>query len=178
MLQWVIQRRAEVSGRCLLLHRLCCKSRKLQGHEFFVKTRNGKQSPIRINAIALSKSPVSLTLGDEVPHIFTRKPRLFRPLEFLTLGAKRLLQHNRTNSRQWTRRIYEYTPSPADPKAPQSWALHKSGVGGGHEFPNVPENKTRCGFVLERIKIGEARQPLSVCRLNLSIPIPSTLRSH
>ena len=26
---------------------LCCKSRKLQGHEFFAKTRNGKQSPIR-----------------------------------------------------------------------------------------------------------------------------------
>jgi len=26
------------------------------------------------------------------PHIFTRKPRL-RPLEFLILGAKRLLQH-------------------------------------------------------------------------------------
>ena len=33
-------------------------------------------------------------LSDEVPHIFTRKPRL-RPLEFLILGAKRLLQHNR-----------------------------------------------------------------------------------
>src|SRR5262249_44099100 len=72
----------------------CCKSRKLQGHEFFAKTRNGKQSAIRIDAIALSKSPVSLTLGDEVPHIFTRKPRL-RPLKFLILGAKRLLQHYR-----------------------------------------------------------------------------------
>jgi hypothetical protein len=73
--------------------RLCCKSRKLQGHEFFAKTRNGKQSPIRTGAIALSKSPVSSTLGDEVPHIFTRKLRL-RPLEFLIFGAKRLLQHN------------------------------------------------------------------------------------
>jgi len=73
--------------------RLCCKNRKSQGHEFFAKTRNGKQSLIRIDAIALSKSPVSLTLGDEVPHIFTRKPRL-RPLEFLILGAKRLLRHN------------------------------------------------------------------------------------
>jgi hypothetical protein len=52
------------------------------------------QSPIRIGAIALSKSPVSLTLGDEAPHIFTRKSRL-RPLEFLTLGAKRLLQSKR-----------------------------------------------------------------------------------
>ena len=69
-----------------------------RGHEFFAKTRNGKQSPIRIDAIALSKSPVSLTLGDEVPHIFTRKPRL-RPLEFLILGAKRLLQHNQETKR-------------------------------------------------------------------------------
>jgi len=39
----------------------CCKSRKLQGHEFFAKTQNRKQSPIRIAAIALPKSPVSLT---------------------------------------------------------------------------------------------------------------------
>ena len=49
----------------------------------------------------------------------------------------------------------EYTPSPADPKAPQSLALHKLGVGGGYEIPNIPENKTRCGFGLERIKIRE-----------------------
>ena len=74
--------------------RLCCKSRKLQGHEFFAKTRNGKQSPIRITSIALPKSPVSLTCGDEVPHIFTRKPRQ-QPAEFLITSAKRLLQHNR-----------------------------------------------------------------------------------
>ena len=41
--------------------RLCCKSRKLQGYDFFAKTRNGKQSPIRMTSIALPKSPVSLT---------------------------------------------------------------------------------------------------------------------
>ena len=67
---------------------------KVAGPRIFREKRNGKQSPIRIDAIALSKSPVSLTLGDAVPHIFTRKSRL-RPLEFLILGAKRLLQHNR-----------------------------------------------------------------------------------
>jgi hypothetical protein len=66
---------------------------KVAGPRIFREKRNGKQSPIRIDAIALSKSPVSLTLGDAVPHIFTRKSRL-RPLEFLILGAKRLLQHN------------------------------------------------------------------------------------
>ena len=90
---------------------LCRKSRKLQGHDFFAKTRNRKQSPIRIDAVALSKSPVNLTLGNEVPHIFTRKPHL-RPLEFLILGAKRLLQHNRSEAdiqvAALTARIYEY----------------------------------------------------------------------
>ena len=93
--------------QCPLCLRLCCKSRKLQGHEFFAKTRNGMQSPIRVGAIALSKSPVSLTLGDEAPHIFTRKPRL-RPLEFLTLGAKRLLQHNPSDSDR-SRHVSELT---------------------------------------------------------------------
>ncbi len=36
-----------------------CKSRKLQCHEFFAKTRSGRRSPIRIPSIALPKSPVS-----------------------------------------------------------------------------------------------------------------------
>jgi hypothetical protein len=61
---------------------LCCKSPKSQSDQFFAKTGTGKQSLIRIASFALPKSPVSLTSGDEVPHIFTRKPRL-RPAEFL-----------------------------------------------------------------------------------------------
>src|SRR5262245_57334291 len=77
-----------------LSSRLCCKSRKLQGHEFFAKTLTEKKSPIRIASIALPKPPVSLARGDEAPHIFTRKPHL-RPLEFLIPRAIRLLQHNR-----------------------------------------------------------------------------------
>src|SRR5262249_16889333 len=76
--------------------RLCCKSRKLQGQEFFAKTLTEKKSPIRIAPIALPKPPVSLARGDEAPHIFTRKPAL-RPLEFLIPRAIRLLQHNRPN---------------------------------------------------------------------------------
>src|SRR6478735_8952583 len=47
--------------------RLCCKSRKLQGSDFFAKTRNGKQSTICIISITLPKSHVSFTRGDEVP---------------------------------------------------------------------------------------------------------------
>src|ERR1035437_4140181 len=42
----------------------------------------------------LPKSPVSLSLWDEVPHIFIPKSHL-EPREFLISSAKRLLQHNR-----------------------------------------------------------------------------------
>src|SRR5215813_12358985 len=45
-------------------------------------------------SITLPRSPVSLSSGDEVPHIFTRKSRL-RPGEFLITSAKRLLQQYR-----------------------------------------------------------------------------------
>src|SRR6476660_9589850 len=41
----------------------------------------------------LPTSPVSLSSGDEDPHVFTRKSRL-RPKEFLIASAKRLLQQN------------------------------------------------------------------------------------
>ena len=80
--------------RLVAMCRLCCKSRKLQGYEFFAKIQHGQQSPIRITSIALPKSPVSFARGDEVPHIFTRNARL-QLAEFLIIGAKRLLQHNR-----------------------------------------------------------------------------------
>jgi hypothetical protein len=36
---------------------------------------------------------VSLSSGDEAPHVFTRKSRL-RPGKFLITGAKRVLQQN------------------------------------------------------------------------------------
>ena len=75
------------------LCRLCCKSRKLQGSKFFAKTQSGRQSLIRITSFALAKSPMSLTQGDEVPHVLTRKSRL-QPAEFLITSVKRLLQHN------------------------------------------------------------------------------------
>ena len=79
--------------------RLCCKSRKLQGYEFFAKTRNRKRSPFRITSIALPKPPVSLTCGDEVPHIFTRKPRL-QPAEFFDSQCKKTFATISDQSRQ------------------------------------------------------------------------------
>ena len=103
--------------------RLCCKSRKLQGYEFFAKIQHGQQSPIRITSLALPKSPVRFARGDEVPHIYTRKPRL-QPAEVLITGAKRLLQHNPPESRHSGRRsshaaaplVRKYSPRLADVK--------------------------------------------------------------
>ena len=64
----------------------------------FRENTKGKQSPIRITSFALPKSPMSLTRGDEAPHVLTRKSRL-QPAEFLITSAKRLLQHNHPDSR-------------------------------------------------------------------------------
>ena len=96
--------------------RYCCKSRKLQGYEFFAKTRNGKQSPIRITSIALPRSPVSLSVRRRGPHILTRKPHL-QPAKFSITSAKRLLQHNRPQMRHsiW---YYQNTGT--------AWSIHLS----------------------------------------------------
>ncbi len=74
--------------------RLCCKSLKMPGDKFPARSRNKPGSLIDVASGSLPKSPVSLSPGDEVPHMFTRKPRL--QLEIFAMnGAKRLLQHNR-----------------------------------------------------------------------------------
>ena len=70
---------------------------KVAGLRIFAKNRNGKQSPIRLTSIALPRLPMSLTCRDEAPHIFIRNPRQW-PLEFLSTGVKRVLQHNRGRS--------------------------------------------------------------------------------
>jgi hypothetical protein len=46
-----------------------------------------------VTSIALRRSSVSLSSGDEVPHIFTRKSRV-QPKEILMTSAKGLLQQN------------------------------------------------------------------------------------
>src|SRR5262245_22573540 len=72
--------------------RYCCKSRKLPGDNFPAIKRFDRRPPICVASITLPRSPVSLSSGDEVPHIFTRKSRL-KPGEFLITSGKRLLQH-------------------------------------------------------------------------------------
>jgi hypothetical protein len=73
--------------------RYCCKSPKLPGPKFLAVKKTDLRPPIDVAPIALPRSPASLSSGNEVPHIFTRKSRL-RPKEFLISSAKRLLQQN------------------------------------------------------------------------------------
>src|SRR5262245_63171216 len=67
------------------------KSPKLPGDNFPAVRRFDRRPPIYVVSITLPRSPVSLSSGDEVPDIFTRKSRL-QPGEFLITSAKRLLQ--------------------------------------------------------------------------------------
>jgi hypothetical protein len=81
-------------GRCRLLGRLCCKSPKSSRDDFSAKRRSKPRSSMDMASGSLARLPVSSSSCDEVPHMFTRKPRL-QPGKFLNSGAKRLLQHNR-----------------------------------------------------------------------------------
>jgi hypothetical protein len=69
----------------------CCKSPKVPGDDFLAVRRSDRPPPTCVISITLPRSPVSLSSGNEVPHIFTRKSRL-QPGEFLITSAKRLLQ--------------------------------------------------------------------------------------
>ena len=80
-------------SRWAALCRYCCKSPKLLGDNFLAIRRSDPRPPIFTVSITLPRSPVSLSSGDEVPHIFTRKSRL-KPGEFLITSAKGLLQQN------------------------------------------------------------------------------------
>jgi hypothetical protein len=73
--------------------RFCCKSQKAPGDKFPARRRNKPGSPIDVASGSLPKSPVGLSPGNEVPHMFTRKPRL-QPEKFAIIGSKRLLQQN------------------------------------------------------------------------------------
>src|SRR5271165_4563219 len=53
--------------------RYCCKSRKLRGDKFPAGRQSKPQSPVCVASIMLPRSPVSLSRGDEVSHIFYTK---------------------------------------------------------------------------------------------------------
>jgi hypothetical protein len=73
--------------------RLCCKSPKSTRDDFYATRRSKPRSLMDMASSSLARLPVSSSPCDEVPHMFTRKPRL-QPGKFLNSGAKRLLQHN------------------------------------------------------------------------------------
>jgi hypothetical protein len=73
--------------------RFCCKSLKTPGDKFPARRPNKPRSLIDVASGSLPRSPVSLSLGDEVPHMFTRKPHL-RLEKFAITCTKRLLQQN------------------------------------------------------------------------------------
>src|ERR1700730_16193914 len=75
------------------LCRFCCKSRKIQGDDFFERNEAKLCSPFNMAPRPLAKPPVSLSLGDEVPHIFIRESHQ-RPRKFLISSGKRFLQQN------------------------------------------------------------------------------------
>jgi hypothetical protein len=79
--------------QCDAMCRYCCKSAKLPGAHFLAVKKSDRRPPVDVASITLPRPPASLSSGDEVPHIFTRKA-LVQPKEFLITSAKRLLQQN------------------------------------------------------------------------------------
>ena len=70
------------------------QSLKTPGDKFPTTRQNKPRSLIDVASGSLARSPVSLSPGDEVPHMFTRKPHP-RLEEFAITCTKRLLQQNR-----------------------------------------------------------------------------------
>src|SRR6202022_1014236 len=73
--------------------RYCCKSPKLPGANFLAVKKSDRRPPIDVAPITLPRSPASLSSGNGVPHIFTRKSRV-QPKKILVTSARRLLQQN------------------------------------------------------------------------------------
>ena len=78
---------AEMYAKC----RYCWQSRKLTGGNFLARRRSKSRLLIDMAPDSLPKSPVSSSPGDEVPHMFTRKPGLQLGKIVIT-STKRLLQ--------------------------------------------------------------------------------------
>jgi hypothetical protein len=144
--------------------RLCCKSLKTPGDKFPARRRNKPRSLINVVSGSLPKPPVSLSPGDEVPHMFTRKP-LLQPEKFAVDGAKRLLQHNLPLGDICTAtncNVYSITSSARASSvgftgklAPQSPGEGRAGIAGDRVRPAA----ARSGFVrrTDRYRAASAR---------------------
>src|SRR5262245_35572267 len=65
----VILRSNNPQDRMSALGRYCCKSSKLLDDNFPAIRRFDRRPPICVTSVTLPRSPVSLSSGDEVPHI-------------------------------------------------------------------------------------------------------------
>src|SRR4029079_15681863 len=77
------------SRRMTAVGRYCCKPLKLSGANFSALQKIQRRPLIRVPSIEYRRSPVSVSLGDEVPHIFARKSRV-QPKEILMTREKGL----------------------------------------------------------------------------------------
>ena len=84
------RKRRQISGCCVLI--LLQKSQNTR-RRFFEKNEAKLFSPFNMAPRPLAKPPVSLSLGDEVPHIFIRESHQ-RPRKKFDHGGKRLLQQD------------------------------------------------------------------------------------
>src|ERR1700738_1785009 len=75
--------------------RYCCKSRKIPGGDFFERNEANLCSPINMVPRPLAKLPVSLSRGDEVPHVFIRESHQ-QPRKNLISGGKSIFQQHRS----------------------------------------------------------------------------------
>src|ERR1700730_3952438 len=76
-----------------LVCRYCCKSPKIPDGDFFERNEANLCSPINMVPRPLAKLPVSLSRGDEVPHVFIGESHQRARKIFISSG-KRLLQQN------------------------------------------------------------------------------------
>src|ERR1700730_398400 len=76
------------------LWQILLQKSQIARRQFSCCKKADRRPPIDVAPITLPRSPASLSSGNEVPHIFTRKSRV-QPKEILITSAKRLLQQNR-----------------------------------------------------------------------------------
>src|SRR3984893_8568637 len=91
-------------GRRPYMADFVAKVPKYQATTFFENKEAKLSSPINMAPRPLAKSPVSFSLGDEVPHRFIRVSRQ-RHRKILISGGKRLLQQIGTTRKRLAARI-------------------------------------------------------------------------
>src|ERR1700738_178563 len=111
------------------LGRYCCKSLKTPGDKFPSRRPNKPRSLIDVASGSLPRSPVSLSPGDEVPHMFTRKPHL-RLEKFAMTCTKRFFATKSANNGLMQRSIRTIIRSPHPRRPAACWHGEAERFGG------------------------------------------------